>query len=84
MCGQDVWKYVEQLTNQVLAHGKVNWPLNGMPTRPNTLQEDRRVHGGVKAKSRRSLAHIYIYIQTEVEALLKHVLNQGMSYFKGC
>lgn len=28
--------------------------------------------------------HTYKYIQTEVEALLKHVLNQGMSYFKGC
>lgn len=28
--------------------------------------------------------HTYKYIQTEVEALLKHVLNQGWSYFKGC
>lgn len=28
--------------------------------------------------------HTYKYIQTEAEALLKHVLNQGMSYFKGC
>lgn len=61
MCGQDVWKYVEQLTNQVLAHGKVNWPLNGMPTRPKHPAGGQESAWSVKAKSRRSLAHIYIY-----------------------
>lgn len=64
VCGQDVWKYVEQLTNVLLliTSGVSTWKgkleLNGMPTRPNTLQEERRAQGGVKAKSRRSLAHI--------------------------